>query len=181
MAVLMRKSSFRNGTVVCTFVTAIGSAVAAGPKAGNARIDAADCASFTVADAGLFIGVPSVKVIRKIEKLTQTLVTCSYAAGTALPGAAFSIEVASTARAAAEDMERYRANLELAGETRPWKGKLPKGAYCDIVGPGLGDDAVWTDINGVLTVRKANVTPQITQPVAKLDQLRLAQAVLAKF
>ena len=45
----------------------------------------------------------------------------------------------------------------------------------------MGDEAVWTDINGVLTVRKMNVTIQVTMPKAKLDQVKLAQAVVAKF
>jgi hypothetical protein len=78
-------------------------------------------------------------------------------------------------------MERYRDNLVVAGETAPWKGKLPKGAYSDLSGPGLGDDAVWTDINGSLTVRKGNVKVQVMTPKGKLPQVNLVEAVVAKF
>ncbi len=60
--------------------------------------------------------------------------------------------------------------------TAPWKGKLPKGAYSDIADPGMGDEAVWTNINGTLTLRKANVMIQVTMPKAKLDQIKLARA-----
>ncbi|MBK9236941.1 MAG: hypothetical protein IPO19_13360 [Rhodoferax sp.] len=50
----------------------------------------------------------------------------------------------------------------------------------DIVEYYLGDEAVWTDINGTLTVRKANASIQVTLPKAKTDQIKLAQAVVAK-
>jgi hypothetical protein len=154
---------------------------AADSAGGTAKIDIADCAGFTAKDAAPFLGVPAAQVVRHKEAITKTLVTCSFAPGKALPGIAFSIEIEATAKKSAEQMERYRDNLMTTGDTAPWKGKLPKGAYSDIMGPGLGDEAVWTDINGALTVRKLNVTVQFTRPAAKLDQVKVAQAVLAKF
>ena len=162
-------------------VLATNPAVAADAKGGIAAIDPADCAGFTTKDAAPFLGVPAAQIVRHIEKITATLVVCSFAAAKAAPGVAFSIEVEANSRKAAEQMERYRDHLMTAGDTAPWKGKLPKGAYSDIGGPGMGDEAVWTDINGVLTVRKMNVTIQVTMPKAKLDQVKLAQAVVAKF
>jgi hypothetical protein len=162
-------------------VAAAGSVVAADPKGSVARMDPADCAGFTARDAAPFLGAPASQVVRKVEKVTPSLFACSYAAGRAPPGIAFSIEIAPSVRKADEEMERYRDNLMVAGETAPWKGKLPKGAYSDISGPGMGDDAVWTDINGSLTVRKGNVKVQVTMPKGKLPQVNLAEAVLAKF
>jgi hypothetical protein len=162
-------------------VAAAGNVVAADPKGSMARIDPADCAGFTARDAAPFLGAPAAEVVRKVEKMTPTLFACSYAAGKASPGIAFSIEVSPTVRKAAEEMERYRDNLVVAGETAPWKGKLPKGAYSDLSGPGLGDDAVWTDINGSLTVRKGNVKVQVMTPKGKLPQVNLVEAVVAKF
>lgn len=151
---------------------------AADSKGGTAKIDIADCAGFTAKDAAPFLGVAAAQVVRSTAAITKTLVQCSFAAGKTVPGIAFSIEIETTARKSAEQMERYRENLVVAGDTAPWKGKLPKGAYSDI---GLGDEAVWTDINGALTVRKLNVTIQLTRPAAKLDQVKVAQAMLAKF
>ena len=167
--------------VMVAAVLAACPALAADSAGAVAKIDPADCAGFVAGDAAPFLGVPAAQVVRKIEKITKTLVVCSYAAGKAAPGLAFSIETEATAKKAAEQMERYRDNLMTAGETSPWKGKLPKGAYSDIAGPGMGDEAVWTDINGALTVRKLNVMVQVTLPKAKLDQVKLAQAVVAKF
>ena len=111
--------------------------------------------------------------------MTPSLWTCSYGAGRTAPAIAFSLEVAPDPKKAAEQMERYRDNLVVAAETLPHRGKLPKGAYSDVM--GLGDEAVWTDVNDSLTVRKGSVTMQVTLPKAKADRLRLVQAVLAKF
>lgn len=151
---------------------------AADSKGGTAKIDIADCAGFTAKDAAPFLGVPAAQVVRTTAAITKTLVTCSFAAGKTMPGIAFSIEIEATAKKSAEQMESYRENLVIAGDTAPWKGKLPKGAYSDI---GLGDETVWTDINGALTVRKMNVTIQLTRPAGKMDQIKVAQALLAKF
>jgi hypothetical protein len=76
-------------------------------------------------------------------------------------------------------MDRYRDDLMVAGETAPFKNKLPKGAYSDIA--GVGDEGVWTDINGAYTVRKGPVTVQFTLPKEKLSQVQLAKVVLGKF
>jgi len=160
---------------------ATGPVLAADAKGSIARIDAADCAGFTVQDAAPFLGVPAARVVRKAERISKSLVACSFAAGKTVPGVAFSIEIEASAKKAAEQMESYRDNLATAGEAAPWKGKLPKGAYSDIMGEGMGDEAVWTDINGALTVRKLNVMVQVTMPKAKLEQIRVAQAVVAKF
>ncbi len=140
-----------------------------------------DCLGFTTKDAGPLLGVPVPQVSRHIERISKTLVVCSFAVGRSTPGLAFSIELEASVRKAVEQMEQYRDSLSTTGDTAPWKNKLPKGAYSDIVGQGLGEEAVWTDINGTLTVRKTNATIQVTLPKAKLDQIKLAQTVAAKF
>ena len=137
--------------------------------------DPAQCAGFSAADAAPLIGAPAAQVTRHVEKLTPKLATCSYAAGKGAPALAFSVEVHASDKAASAALERYREDLSLAGESGPWRGKLPKGAYSDI--SGIGDDAVWTDINGALTVRVGRMNLQFTRPAAKLDQVKAAQAV----
>ncbi|MDP2370182.1 hypothetical protein [Rhodoferax sp.] len=154
---------------------------AADSKGIVAKADLEKCVGFTVQDAAAFLGVPAPQVARHIERISKTLVVCSFAAGRATPAIAFSIEIEPSIRKAVEQMDLYRDNLSTTGDTAPWKGKLPKGAYSDIVGAGLGDEAVWTDINGTLTVRKANATIQVTLPKARPDQIKLAQTVAAKF
>lgn len=93
----------------------------------------------------------------------------------------FTVSVSENARKASNEMEQLRDNLELAAGTAPFKDKLPGGAYSEISGPGLGDESVWTDVNGTLTVRKGNITVQVLMPSGKMEQIRVAQAFLAKF
>ncbi len=162
------RSSILKASRFLVFVTA-GAASAADP---------ADCAGFSAAKAAAFLGVPAAQVQRKIEKTGGSLYLCSYAAGKAATSIAFSVEVAANAKKAAQELERYRENLMVAGATAPFKDRLPKGAYSDIV--GVGDEGVWTDVNGTFTVRKGNLTLQVTMPAGKLEQLKLAQAVLGK-
>lgn len=152
-------------------------AATAGQQAGLK--DGADCGGFKAADAAAWLKAPAAQVTRHVQQSGKSLWLCSYAAGKAVPALAFSIDVAASAKKAAEEMERYRGNLAAAGETAPWKGKLPKGAYSDIM--GVGDEGVWTDINGALTVRQGHVTVQVTLPKEKVEQVKLAKAVLAKF
>ena len=148
------------------------------PAVARALKDGADCGGFTAADAAAWLKAPAAQVTRSVSPSGKALWLCSFAVGKAPPAIAFSIEVAESAKKAAEQMDRYRDNLMTAGDTAPWKGKLPKGAYSDIV--GVGDDGVWTDINGSYTVRKGNATLQVTLPKAKLEQVKLAEAVLGK-
>lgn len=149
------------------------------PASALALKDGADCGGFTAADAAAWLKAPAAQVTRSVSKSGKALWLCSFAAGKASPAIAFSIEVAESAKKAAEQMDRYRDNLMTAGDTAPWKGKLPKGAYSDIV--GVGDDGVWTDISGSYTVRKGNATVQVTLPKEKLEQVKLGKAVLEKF
>lgn len=141
--------------------------------------DGADCAGFTAADAAAWLKAPAAQVTRSVQKSGPALWLCSFSVGKTPPGIAYSVALAKDAKTAAAEMERYRDDLSTAGETAPFKGKLPKGAYSDII--GVGDEGIWTDVNGSYTVRKGNVTVQFTRPAEKLEQVKLGKAVLAKF
>lgn len=143
--------------------------------------DLANCAGFTANDAAPLLGVPVDRVTRTVEKVHASLYICTFSGGQPGKGLAFSIEVAKSAKAAAADLERYRENLEIAAGTAPFKDKLPKGAYSEIVGDGLGDETVWTDVNGTFTARKGNVTIQVTMPADKPGKINVGKAVLSKF
>ena len=43
---------------------------------------------------------------------------------------------------------------------------------------GLGDEALWTRVNGALTVRHANLTMVVTGPSDRRTQSKVAQQVL---
>ncbi len=163
-------------------VAAAGALLQAGTPAVNGektyKIDLKNCAGFTAADAAKILGVPAADVTAKSEEVYETLWTCSFTPknGKRL---SFSIAVAESPKDAQSDMEQLRSHLETVAGTAPFKNKLPKGAYSDI--SGLGDDAVWTDVNSTLSVRKGNITIQVMTPSDKMVQIKIAQAVLAKF
>ena len=143
--------------------------------------DMANCAGFTVKDAAPLLGVPENGVSRTSRKVHDALWLCTFSGGQPQKNLTFSVELAKDAKAAAADMERYRSHLETAAETAPFKNKLPKGAYSEIVGDGLGDENVWTDVNGTFTARKGNITVQVSMPADKIANIKVGKAVLAKF
>ncbi|MBI5584638.1 MAG: hypothetical protein HY892_12545 [Deltaproteobacteria bacterium] len=156
----------------------------AGPAVGQGNktytLDMTKCSGFTAEDAAKVLGLPASKLAAKTEKMTPTLWRCSFITPDG-KGLSFSVSVAADAKKAAAELERLRSNLEVAAETAPFKNKLPKGAYSEISGPGLGDESVWTDVNGTFTVRKGNVIMQVLMPAGKIEQVKVAQAFLAKF
>ena len=135
------------------------------------------CVGFSVDDAAQLLGVSAGQVTPKIEETYKGFWQCSFTPAGGSSGVSFSVTVSASEKKAAEEMEQYRSNLELAGEQPQWKN-LPKGAYSDIM--GLGDEAVWTDINGSLSARKGNITVQVLQPQGKMEQIKVAQAFLKK-
>ena len=145
------------------------------------QVDLANCARFTAKDAAPLLGVPEAKVTQSAQKVHATLWTCSFSGGLTAKMLAFSIEVAPNSKAAAADLEQYRNDLELTAETAPFKNKLPKGAWSEILGDGLGDETVWTDVNGTLTARKGNITIQVSMPEDKIGKISVCKAVLSKF
>ncbi len=142
------------------------------------KIDLKNCVGFTAADAARILSVPAAGLKAHSEEMYETLRVCSYLDKNG-KGLSFSIAVAESAQDAKSDMEQLRSHLQTAGGTAPFKNKLPKGAYSDI--SGLGDEAVWTDVNSTLNVRKGNITIQVITPSDKAIQVKIAQAVLAKF
>jgi len=145
---------------------------------GTYTLDMTKCAGFTAGDAAKILGLPASSLKSNTEKVHATLWICSFTPPDG-QGLSFSVAVAKSAKTAAEDMEELRNNLVIAGGTAPFKDNLPKGAYSDIM--GVGDEAVWTDVNGSLTARKGNITVQVLSPPGKMVQIKVAEAFLAKF
>ncbi len=139
--------------------------------------DMTKCAGFGAQDAAQILNLPAAKLTAKIEKMTPALWRCGFTAPDG-KGISFSVTISKNARAAAEEMDDLRENLELTAETAPFRNKLPQGAYSEIL--NLGDESVWTDVNGTLTVRKGNVSIQVLMPSGKKEQIKIVQAFLAK-
>jgi hypothetical protein len=149
-------------------------AAAAAPMAWAAVSDGNDCGGFTAAQAAEWLKAPAARVTREVAKSGDKWV-CTFSLGNS-PAIAFSLAVAPSARRAADDLERYRDKLAAEGESARWKDKLPNGVYSDMF--GAGDEAVWSDINGSYTVRRDNVTVQVTLPSGKERQAQLGKAVV---
>ena len=152
-------------------------AAAAAPLAFGAVSDGNDCGGFTAAEAAAWLKAAPAQVTRDVAKAGDKWV-CAFAIGRS-PAISFSLAVAPSARRAVADLERYRDNLAAESETARWKGKLPNGVYSDMF--GAGDEAVWTDMDGTLTVRRDNVTVQFTLPRGKDAQMSLGKEVAAGF
>ncbi len=133
------------------------------------------CAGFTADDAASYLGVPAAQVKANVQESSKGFWLCSFGTPANANAMSISVKIADTDKDAVEDMASYRSHLEVAGEQPQWKD-LPKGAYSDI--GGLGDEAVWTDISGSLTVRKGATTLQVMQPAGKLEQIKVAEAFL---
>ena len=144
----------------------------------NHKLDMTKCAGFSAQDAAQALNLPAAKLTAKAEKMAPELWRCGFTMpdGT---GVSFSVSIAKDAGKAAEEMEQLRENLELTAETAPFKNKLPQGAYSEIL--NLGEESVWTDVNGTLTVRKGNITIQVLMPSGKKEQIKIVQAFLTKF
>jgi hypothetical protein len=139
------------------------------------------CAGFSAEDAAKLLGVPAAQIKASTQESYKGFWLCSYQVDGQSKGISFSVKTESGPAEAASEMEKYRENLSLAGEQLQFKERAAAaGAYSDIMGPGLGDEAVWSNINGTLTVRKGAVTVQIQSPNDKKEQINVAQAVLAK-
>jgi hypothetical protein len=173
----MRKKGFAVIMGIVLWIAALAGPGAVAAKAGKIyQPDMANCAGFTAADAAKVLGVPAAGVKAWTQSPHAFFWTCSFYAGRLR--LEFSVAVSSTVEDAVTDMERYRENMELAAKTDAFKDSLPGGAWSEV--SKLGDEAVWTDINRTLRVRRGNVILQVLAPAAKLEQIKVAEAFLKK-
>ncbi len=142
-------------------------------KAGKmVKIDGSKCGGFTTADAAKILQVPAAAIQAWTQNPHESFWTCSFASGKLL--LEFSVAVSSTVEDAMADMVRYRRNMEETAATDAFKDSLPDGAWSGIA--GLGDEAVWTDINRTLRARQGNVIVQVLAPAGKPAQVKVAAA-----
>ncbi|MCX6555851.1 MAG: hypothetical protein NTW95_00220 [Candidatus Aminicenantes bacterium] len=138
--------------------------------------DMNNCAGFTDADAAEVMNVPASAITARTEKMHDGLWMCTFSS--ARKALRLSIALAKSAADAAIDMERYRESLELEAGTAAFKGRLPHGAWSEIL--PLGEESAWTDITRTLTVRQGNLTIQVQRPTNKLEQIKAVRAFLKK-
>lgn len=141
----------------------------------------AGCAGFTGERAAAFLGVPAADVKDASTNLYAELRMCSFSStqedGRTLLG--FSLRRDASIEEATLEMARLRENVGLA------QGVIADTTKPDAKGPayeeirGLGEEAIWTQVNGTLNVRKGNVSIQVMSPSDRDAQKRLAEQVVA--
>lgn len=138
--------------------------------------DMDNCAGFTATDAAEVMNLPAGTIMARTEKKRDGLWMCTFSSDrTSL---SFSVELAESETEASIDMARYRESLELEARTAAFRGRLPRGAWSEVL--PLGEESTWTDITRTLTVRQGNLTIQVQAPTNKLLQIKLVRAFLKK-
>jgi len=139
----------------------------------------ARCDAVTAEDAAGFLGVQVSTVEAKAEELYPGNIQCSFVSGGSYNTmVSFTITISERIDEAAKEMAQYRSHLEVAGGTKPFKDDLARGAYTDI--DHLGDEALWTEANRTLTVRKGNVSLQVQTPHDRNAQIGIAKIFLGR-
>lgn len=173
----MKKKASIASIGIAFAIAALAVCPAADGKGGKIyKPDMDNCAGFTAADVGRLLQVPAASVKSATQKVHESYWTCSFRSGDRVLG--FSVAVSSTVEDAVTDMVRYRRNMEETAATDSFKDSLPGGAWSAIA--GLGDEALWTDINHTLRVRRGNVIVQVMAPADKPGQIKVAEAFLKK-
>jgi hypothetical protein len=138
--------------------------------------DMDNCAGFTATDGAEVMNLPASEITARTEKKHDGLWLCTFSSDrTSL---SFSVELAGSEVEASIDMARYRESLELEARTAAFRGRLPRGAWSEVL--PLGEESTWTDITRTLTVRQGNLTIQVQRPTNKLLQIKLVRAFLKK-
>ncbi len=134
------------------------------------------CAGFSTAAAAEILGIPAADLVDQSQDLYETLRSCSFGnPNDSRQSVIFSLSHDESVEEATAEMASLRSNLELAQNTPA--GTSGDGAYSDI--SGLGDEALWTAVNGTLNVRRGNIYLQIISPSDKKAQIAVAEKVLA--
>lgn len=181
-----------SGWVIPVLIAAVGLALAAcsgseapaegakgqAPRSGeNYMAERISCDLYTLDDAAALLGVPADQIKVNTQQNYPGNQDCSYNGGGLDKLIAFNLSLASSSDDAAVEMAQYRDHLKTAKSVQPFKDVAGE-AYEPVV--GLGDEALWTPVNGSLTVRKGNLSVQINLPKARDSQRGIAEKILSR-
>lgn len=134
---------------------------------------------YTTADAASFLGTPAESITAKSEQTTPNLLVCSFTPKGAAEGVSFSLRRDKSAEAAAADYERLKDHL-LSDDVQPAAEEKP-GESALIETFGLGDEALWTNTNRTLTVRRGALTVVVMAPRDdRRRQYKVAEVILKR-
>ena len=155
-------------------------APAAAPTAASFNRDTlARCAGYGPAQASEILGVPASAVIDKSEDISPNTRGCGFAQrDDSSKTLLFSLNFEESVDDANTTFAQMRDTLSLGSRVQESATgtKSAEGAYSDIL--GLGEEAVWSTVNGSLAVRQKNITILVMAPSDKNTQVKVAQQVL---
>ena len=148
------------------------------PRSGeNYTAERISCDLYTVDDAAALLGVPADQIKASSQQNYPGNQDCSYNGGGLDKLIGFNLSLASSSDDAMVEMAQYRDHLKTAKSVQPFKDVA--GEAYEMVA-GLGDEALWTPVNGSLTVRKGNLSVQINLPKARDSQRVIAEKILSR-
>jgi len=153
-------------------------AMAGGGKSKTYTGDQLNCDLFTQEDAATLFGVPAPQIKVASEVLYEGNWNCSFNGGGLDKLLSFNISFSPKIETAVLEMAQYRSHLEVARGVKPFKDDRAEGAYSEV--DGLGDEALWSAVNGTLTVRQGNASLQISLPKTREVQRAIAQTLLSR-
>ena len=151
---------------------------AGGDKGPVYTAEQVNCDLLTATDAATLLEVPVSKVKAASEALYEGNWNCSYNGGGLDKLLSFNLSLSPDVQTAMTEMAQYRGHLEIARGVKPFKEEMAKGAYTVI--EGLGDEALWTAVNGTLTVRRGNASLQVSLPKERETQVVIAKQLLSR-
>jgi hypothetical protein len=142
----------------------------------------ARCAGFGPAQAAEILGVPASAVADRSADIAKGLRGCSFARTDGTSGAvSFALERDESVEAAAQAYASMKDAIPIAEDAQKAAGVGATDSANDsalIEISGLGDEALWTNVNGALTVRVRNLTIQVTEPRDRKMQVAVARKVV---
>jgi hypothetical protein len=138
------------------------------------------CAGFGAAQAAELLAVPASEIEPQLAQVTPTTRGCTFThRGDPTRQVSFTVSHDDSVDDAKHSFASYRETVSIGSRVQQAAtGEKPaEGAYVDIL--GVGDEAIWSHANGVLNVRRANLTIMVMRPDDKKQQAAVAQKVIA--
>jgi hypothetical protein len=139
----------------------------------------ARCGGFGPEQAAGFLGVDAAGVSEASQAISPSLQSCTFSrTDDESRRLTFTISHENTVEDATTSFAQMRDTLPIAAATQKAAGvESDDSALIDIM--GLGDEALWTSVNGALTARLGNLTIIVMEPSDRPAQIKVAEAIVA--
>lgn len=139
----------------------------------------ASCGGFGPAQAAELLGAPASAITDSSSDITPTLRMCTFSARDASSQmVSFSMSLEESVDEAKRTYAQMKDNIPIAQHAQESAGVSSDDSALVEIG-GLGDEALWTSVNGALTVRHGNLTIQVMAPRDRKKQIAVADKLLA--